>query len=39
MADFVRDHISLREIAGRAEPARQLVEEGRVEIDVRSAEQ
>ena len=34
MADLMRDHIGLREIAGRAEALRQLVEEFRVEIDV-----
>ena len=34
VADFVRDHVGLREIAGRAEPARELVEERGVEIEL-----
>src|SRR6185369_7332065 len=34
MADLVGDHIGLREIAGRAEPARELVEEIEIEIDL-----
>ncbi len=34
MADFVRDHVGLGEIARRAEPPRQLVEEGGVEIEL-----
>ncbi len=34
VADFMRDHVGLGEIAGRAEPARQLVEEGGVEVEL-----
>ena len=33
MADLVGDHIGLRELAGRAEAACQLVEEAEIEID------
>jgi hypothetical protein len=32
VADLVRDHVGLREVAGRAEALRQVIEEGRVEV-------
>src|SRR6185503_20838180 len=37
MPDLVRDDIGLREVAGRAEALRQLVEEGEIDIDLRIA--
>ena len=39
MADLMRNHIGLGEVAGRAEALRQLVEEGGVEIDLLSVGQ
>ena len=34
MAELVGEHVGLREVAGRAEPAMQLVEEAEIEIDL-----
>ena len=39
MAEFVTDDVGLREVPGRPEPLRQLVEEPKVEVDLRSAGQ
>ena len=39
VADLVRDHVRLREIARRAEAPLELVEEGQVEIDLLSSGQ
>src|SRR5262249_26041170 len=34
MTELVRDHVGLREVTGRAEAPRQLVEEAEIEVDL-----